>query len=103
MRRDAKTGQPDERGLSEDRLDEAMRALSHPDRRVFVKACLDEPRAAGELAELSSLALASVSEHLKVLRKSGLLILEKQGRFRMYRTDAAILRVLGRAISALGE
>jgi DNA-binding transcriptional ArsR family regulator len=84
-------------------LDEALRALSHPDRRVFVRACLGRPCAAGDLAELSSLALASVSEHLKVLRKSGLLVLEKQGRFRIYRTDAAVLNEISRAISALGE
>ena len=90
-------------GRDELRLDEVLRALSHPDRRTFVKACLDQSRAAGELAELSSLALASVSEHLKVLRKSGLLVLEKQGRFRMYRTDTAILRKVARIIADLGK
>jgi len=84
-------------------LDELLRALSHPDRRVFVRACLSEAQAAGDLAELSSLALASVSEHLKVLRKSGLLVLEKQGRYRMYRTDTAVLRALAHAMTALGE
>ena len=90
-------------GRDELQLDEVLRALSHPDRRTFVKACLDQSRAAGELAELSSLALASVSEHLKVLRKSGLLVLEKQGRFRMYRTDTAIPRKVARIIAALGK
>lgn len=90
-------------GRDELQLDEVLRALSHPDRRTFVKACLDQSRAAGELAELSSLALASVSEHLKVLRKSGLLVLEKQGRFRMYRTDTAILRKVARIIADLGK
>lgn len=89
--------------IEEDRLDEVMRALAHPDRRIFVKACLDEPHAAGELAELSSLALASVSEHLKVLRKSGLLLLENKGRFRMYQTDTAVLRMASRAIADLGR
>jgi len=49
------------------------------------------------------LALASVSEHLKVLRKAGLLVLEKQGRYRMYRTDSAVLRAVVQAITALGE
>jgi DNA-binding transcriptional ArsR family regulator len=71
-------------------LDEVLRALSHPERRAFVRACLNEQRSAGELAELSSLSLASVSEHLKVLRKSGLLVLEKRGRFWLYRTDSAV-------------
>ena len=74
-------------------LDQVLRALSHPDRRQFVLACRDNPRAAGELAELSSLSLATVSEHLKVLRTSGLLVLDKQGRNWFYRTDPAALSV----------
>ena len=72
-------------------LDQVLRALSHPDRRKFVVACRDAPRAAGELAELSALSLATVSEHLKVLRTSGLLVLDKQGRNWFYRTDAGVL------------
>ena len=47
--------------------------------------------AAGELAERSELALASVSEHLKVLRKCGLLGVDKRGRHWMYRTDRQLL------------
>ena len=79
-------------------LDEVLRALSHPDRRKFVVACLDEAKAAGELAALSELSLATVSEHLKVLRKSGLLVLDKQGRFWLYRTDRLRLERAGQAV-----
>ena len=89
--------------LSSDHLDEIMRALAHPDRRAFVQACIEEPKAAGELAEISSLALASVSEHIKVLRKSGLLVLDKQGRFRIYRTDSKLLRATARSILVLDK
>jgi DNA-binding transcriptional ArsR family regulator len=77
-----------------------LRALSHPDRRMFVIACRDQPRAAGELAELSSLSLATVSEHLKVLRTAGLLVLDKQGRNWFYRTDR---KVLATAIAGLRD
>src|ERR687892_81801 len=38
--------------------------------------------------ELTGLAPASVSEHLKVLRKCGLLVLEVRGRSWIYSTDA---------------
>ena len=55
--------------------------------------CVDEARAAGELAELSSLSIATVSEHLKVLRKSGLLVLDKRGRNWFYRTDLSVLEI----------
>jgi DNA-binding transcriptional ArsR family regulator len=68
-----------------------LRALSHPDRRLFVLACRDGPKAAGELAQLSSLSLATVSEHLKVLRTAKLLVLDKQGRNWFYRTDSAVI------------
>ena len=68
-----------------------LKALSHPDRRLFVLACRDAPKAAGELAELSALSLATVSEHLKVLRTAGLLVLDKQGRNWFYRTDPAVI------------
>lgn len=78
--------------MTKPELDEALRALAHAERRVFLRECLDRECAAGELAEISSLALASVSEHLKVLRKTGLLTLEVRGRFWMYRTDRARLQ-----------
>jgi DNA-binding transcriptional ArsR family regulator len=77
--------------LDDGTLNEVFRALAHPDRRRFWKACLDQERSAGDLAALSDLALASVSEHLKVLRKTGLLTLEKRGRFWFYRADRPIL------------
>lgn len=64
-----------------------LRALSHRERRLFLRLCWDEPVAAGDLAERSTLSLATVSEHLKVLRKTGLLTLEKDGRYWRYKAD----------------
>jgi DNA-binding transcriptional ArsR family regulator len=62
-----------------------------------VSDCRDESQTAGDLAAASELAMASVSEHLKVLRTCGLIVLERDGRFRRYRAD----RKLVRALSAL--
>jgi DNA-binding transcriptional ArsR family regulator len=67
-------------------LDERLRALAHPVRRQLLVACR-EPQAAGALVTLTGLAPASVSEHLKVLRKCGLLVLEVRGRSWIYSTD----------------
>jgi DNA-binding transcriptional ArsR family regulator len=50
-----------------------------------------------------ALAPASVSEHLKVLRKSGLLELDKRGRFWMYRADPKVLSDAARAVAAIGR
>jgi DNA-binding transcriptional ArsR family regulator len=88
--------------LEEQEFDEVLRALSHPDRRLFVRACLHKERAAGDLAGLSNLSLATVSEHLKVLRKAGLLILNREGRFWLYRTDRVALAALADDIARLG-
>ena len=49
---------------------------------------------------MSSLSIATVSEHLKVLRKCGLLVLDKRGRNWFYRTNLAVLDA---AITGLKE
>ena len=88
-------------------VDELLRALGHPARREILRLCAAQPRAAGTLSDALGLAPASTSEHLKVLRKTGLLMLEKQGTFRWYRTDPAQLAKLhgwlGSFVSDLGE
>ena len=61
------------------------------------------PRAAGELAAASGLAAASVSEHLQVLRKTGLVVLERQGRFRLYRTEPACVLAVADSIRRLAS
>ena len=56
-----------------------------------------EAQAAGDLAAASGLSSTCCSEHLKVLRKTGLVVLERQGRFRLYRTEPS--RVVAAASS----
>jgi DNA-binding transcriptional ArsR family regulator len=81
-------------------LDERLRALAHPVRRQLVSACLGAPQPAGRLVELTGLAPASVSEHLKVLRKTGMLVLEPRGRFRLYATDATVVKATAEGVLA---
>lgn len=69
-------------------LDELLRALSHRERRRILQICGVDFVAAGALAERSTLSLATVSEHLKVLRKTGLVVVRKDGRFWRYKADA---------------
>lgn len=85
--------------LGDEELDELLRALSHKERRMFLRLCREQRIAAGELAEQSSLSLATVSEHLKVLRKTGLVNLDKDGRFWRYRTDTARLKAVMAALA----
>ena len=87
--------------MNAETLDERLRALSHPARRALFEACLEEARPAGQLVELIDLAPASVSEHLKVLRKSGLLVLERDGRFRRFRADVEAAAEVAAAVRKL--
>ncbi len=49
---------------------------------------------AGDLAADAGMSAASVSEHLKVLRKTGLAQVEKRGKFWFYKADLAFLRAV---------
>jgi DNA-binding transcriptional ArsR family regulator len=60
-----------------------------------------QAQAAGDLAAASGLSAASVSEHLKVLRKTGLVVLERQGRFRMYRTEPSCVLEVASSLDQL--
>ena len=72
-------------------LDELLRALAHPDRRLFLRSCRGRAHSAGELVALSALSAATVSEHLKVLRKTGLLVADRDGKKWLYRTDPDVV------------
>ncbi|MEO1060478.1 MAG: metalloregulator ArsR/SmtB family transcription factor [Actinomycetota bacterium] len=69
-----------------DDLDELVRAVSNSTRRHILRLCADRYVPAGEIASEIDLAPASVSEHLKVLRKTGLVELERSGTSWRYRT-----------------
>jgi DNA-binding transcriptional ArsR family regulator len=68
-------------------LDELLRALAHPVRRAILVRCVGDWVAVGLLVAEFDLANATVSEHLKVLRKTRLVTMAIDGTFRLYRTD----------------
>ncbi|MDO8186193.1 metalloregulator ArsR/SmtB family transcription factor [Conexibacter sp. JD483] len=84
-----------------------MRAISHRARRRILLLADRDAIAAGELSEALGLANATTSEHLKVLRKCGLVTLQRDGTWRRYRTDRARLRTLerwlGGVVGSLGD
>lgn len=89
--------------MTDERLDLLIRALAHPVRRALVEHCVGRPSAAGELVTFVGLAPASVSEHLKVLRKSGLLVVDRQGRSWVYETARSEVEGLSDALRAMVE
>jgi DNA-binding transcriptional ArsR family regulator len=68
-------------------VDELLRALAHPARRRILEVAAGGQISAGALAQALGLANATTSEHLKVLRKTGLVRMTVQGTWRLYETD----------------
>jgi DNA-binding transcriptional ArsR family regulator len=68
-------------------LDDLLRALGNPARREILQLVWRERRSAGELAQSLGLANASVSEHLKVLRKAGYVDVDRDGTWWYYRAE----------------
>jgi len=88
-------------------VDELLRALAHPARRQILAAAAARPVSAGALARELGLANATTSEHLKVLRKTGLVTMTVHGTWRLYATDrarvAAASALLAGFTDSLGE
>lgn len=88
-----------DRSAADSDLDERIRALSHSARRQILRICASEFVLAGDIANTIDLAPASVSEHLKVLRKTGLMELRRTGTMWLYRTDTVRLRAVLQAMT----
>lgn len=73
------------RRLKSGRLDDVFDALANPTRRDILDALLGGELTAGDLAGKFDMARPSVSEHLRVLRTSGLVEERQEGRHRFYR------------------
>lgn len=80
-------------------LDGLTRALSNTTRRTILRLCHPDKISAGTIASEIDLALASVSEHLKVLRKTGLIDLERDGNRWLYRTNQPRLHAVLAALA----
>jgi len=85
-------------------LDELLRAMASAPRRSILQHVWACERGAGELADLLGLAPASVSEHLKVLRKIGLVAMRVDGTYRLYQARperlGELLRLLAETFPA---
>lgn len=76
-------------------LEVLLRAVGNSTRRSILSIVWENDLAAGDIAAQIDLAAASVSEHLKVLRKAGLVTVDKQGTSWIYRAErSAITRLL---------
>jgi DNA-binding transcriptional ArsR family regulator len=74
--------------MSQPELDRTFAALADPTRRGIIELLRKKPRRAGELADALSLNRPRMSQHLRVLRRSGLIeedSVEHDARVRVFR------------------
>lgn len=68
-------------------MEDALKALAHPDRRALLQLVMERERSAGELAEATGLRQPTASQHLKVLKDAALVSVEARGNQRVYRVN----------------
>ena len=71
------------------RGEQAIEALGDPTRRAIFERLVARPCSVRELADLLPVSRPAVSQHLKVLKQSGLVIARPSGTRRIYRVDPA--------------
>jgi DNA-binding transcriptional ArsR family regulator len=68
-------------------LEESIRAFAHPGRRTMLRLVWDAERPSSDLAEAAGLSRSAASQHLRLLRDSGLVTVRVDGNRRLYRAD----------------
>jgi DNA-binding transcriptional ArsR family regulator len=84
-------------------MDAQLRALADGTRREILALTALRELSANQIAERFPISRPAVSQHLKVLRDVGLLVVRSQGTRRLYRTDRAALDALLRALGSFWE
>ena len=73
---------------------DAFNAVAEPRRREILNYLAQRERPVGDIAAGLGLEQPSVSKHLRVLRTVGLVHVRREGRQKLYRTNAAAIRPL---------
>jgi DNA-binding transcriptional ArsR family regulator len=83
-----------------DAVERRLDALAHPVRLRLVRSLARSPQTTSELAHAWGLTPPEVSRHLAVLRRAGLVTVERRGRFVHYAVDRPALTTLGSDLMA---
>jgi DNA-binding transcriptional ArsR family regulator len=81
-------------------MEQALRAIANPRRRAMLELVWDGERSAGEIASVSGLSKPATSQHLRVLREAGLVVVRVAGNQRLYRSDPVRIEELRAALDA---
>lgn len=83
--------------------DEQFDALGDPTRREVLSIVLEQPRSVGEIADRLPVSRPAVSQHLRVLERSGLVAHRAQGTRRIYSAAPMGLGELRTAIEQMWD
>ena len=82
---------------------EVAKALGHTHRLVVLELLAQRERSVEEVATASHLSLANASQHLRLMRRAGLLVSRRDGKQILYRlSDPAVLDLVA-ALQRVGE
>ena len=83
---------------------ETFKALSDPTRREILHILRDGAKTAGEIGSHFDMTAATVSHHLSVLKKAGLVTDDKRGKWIYYEMNLSVLdEITGWLASLKGE
>jgi DNA-binding transcriptional ArsR family regulator len=78
--------------MAKDRLSLTFAALADPTRRAILARLAEGEATVNELAAPHEMSLPSISRHMKVLERAGLIVKAKSAQWRPRRLEAAPLR-----------
>ena len=78
-----------------------LAVLAEPRRQQILQLVWDEERPAGAIAANMDVTFGAVSQHLRVLRESGLVLMTKRGRQHFYRANRPALGPLAQHLEAM--
>ncbi|HXV85151.1 MAG TPA: autorepressor SdpR family transcription factor [Gemmatimonadales bacterium] len=81
--------------------DSAFRALADPTRRRILELLGGGDRTAGQIAGEFSIAFASVSHHLRILRDAELVLARREGQNIRYRLNTSVFQDVTRYLTRL--
>lgn len=87
-------------------LDRALDAIADPTRRKILQALREgskntkEPLCAGDIEERVRLSQPTISHHMAILTKAGLVEATRQGQWRWYRRDEKAIRQMLKTLKA---
>lgn len=78
-----------------------IQVVSEPTRRRIVQLVWDQERTAGDIAAQFDSTFGAVSQHLKILRDAGVVVVRREGNRRYYLADRQVLGTVAEQVASM--